>query len=500
MSLERLRLLLSERELLVKGMYTTLGDPSLRNAPKHHEINAHQNVKLFFDQFALKTRQLRDMQAEYTAQQPPRAEEMDTLQSFQADVDQLAAYCRKNPLTARSETYEESFLRDIVQSTGKADFSGEEAKGRYVDMHLLHEEYLNLKNIERVGYTAYLKLAPRLTEVPQATARSASYAKYLTALFEYWRGFLRRAQPLLQLDELLDESLANFSERWARCEIVRWQSPKDTLPEGGTDSHIDLDLYQAAEQLEALGLETLKAELIRLGLKCGGSLQERAHRLFAVKGLEPSAIPKSLLSKGPRPQGTNAADRFRSIALQEEQTMQLGALLAETLDATTEMIEKKQARTYEEIERDLAASDEEQSHEESGLDDDEDRKPIYNPRNLPLGWDDKPIPYWLYKLHGLNLQFKCEICSNTSYWGPRAFERHFSEAKHAHGMSCLGIPNSKAFHGVTLIEDAYTLWEKMKADSAGSKWNADVDEEFEDRSGNVMNRRTYTDLARQGLL
>lgn len=32
--------------------------------------------------------------------------------------------------------------------------------------------------------------------------------------------------------------------------------------------------------------------------------------------------------------------------------------------------------------------------------DDEDG-PIYNPLNLPLGWDGKPIPYWLYKLHGL---------------------------------------------------------------------------------------------------
>jgi SF3a60/Prp9 C-terminal len=27
---------------------------------------------------------------------------------------------------------------------------------------------------------------------------------------------------------------------------------------------------------------------------------------------------------------------------------------------------------------------------------------IYNPLKLPMGWDGKPIPYWLYKLHGLN--------------------------------------------------------------------------------------------------
>ena len=43
--------------------------------------------------------------------------------------------------------------------------------------------------------------------------------------------------------------------------------------------------------------------------------------------------------------------------------------------------------------------------------DEEEDKPIYNPLNLPLGFG-KPIPYWLYKLHGLNLEFKCEICGN----------------------------------------------------------------------------------------
>lgn len=50
---------------------------------------------------------------------------------------------------------------------------------------------------------------------------------------------------------------------------------------------------------------------------------------------------------------------------------------------------------------------------------------MYNPKNLPLGWDGRPIPYWLYKLHGLGVEYKCEICGNTSYWGRKAFEDHF---------------------------------------------------------------------------
>lgn len=49
--------------------------------------------------------------------------------------------------------------------------------------------------------------------------------------------------------------------------------------------------------------------------------------------------------------------------------------------------------------------------------------PIYNPLNLPLGWDGKPIPYWLYKLHGLGVEFKCEICGDFSYKGRRCVVR-----------------------------------------------------------------------------
>lgn len=45
-------------------------------------------------------------------------------------------------------------------------------------------------------------------------------------------------------------------------------------------------------------------------------------------------------------------------------------------------------------------------------DEDEEEEYVYNPLKLPLGFDGKPIPYWLYKLHGLNQEFKCEICGN----------------------------------------------------------------------------------------
>ncbi len=42
------------------------------------------------------------------------------------------------------------------------------------------------------------------------------------------------------------------------------------------------------------------------------------------------------------------------------------------------------------------------------MDSDEEEE-VYNPLDIPLGWDGKPIPYWLYKLHGLNQVCVCFV-------------------------------------------------------------------------------------------
>lgn len=60
---------------------------------------------------------------------------------------------------------------------------------------------------------------------------------------------------------------------------------------------LDLLSVRGVEQLEALGLEQVKKELMERGMKCGGTLQERAARLFSVRGLTPDQIDPALLAK-----------------------------------------------------------------------------------------------------------------------------------------------------------------------------------------------------------
>ena len=52
----------------------------------------------------------------------------------------------------------------------------------------------------------------------------------------------------------------------------------------------------SAEALEALGLARLKEGLEALGLKAGGSLKDRAQRLFSAKALGGAPVPKKLLA------------------------------------------------------------------------------------------------------------------------------------------------------------------------------------------------------------
>ena len=63
---------------------------------------------------------------------------------------------------------------------------------------------------------------------------------------------------------------------------------------------ISLAEYQTAAELEAVGLGRLKHDLTRHGLKCGGSLQERAARLFLLKTTPVDKLDQKHFSKPSR--------------------------------------------------------------------------------------------------------------------------------------------------------------------------------------------------------
>lgn len=419
-----------------------------------------------------------------------------------------------------SREYFETFPNADFSGASEVDvkvevkFSGEEIFGKYLDLNALHLQFSNV--IKRAGieqdYVQYLERFNNFFYLPDSVKQTRPYAEYLDRLWEYLSDFFQRTNPLSDWNKTLADMKSDYSASFVT---------QNTAGAGGQPSAspppqpLRLGMFNAAEELEALGPDRLKEALEALGLKCGGTLRDRANRLWSVRGKKAEDIPVSLRAKDSSTAASKkrklevgpGADEPDTVAWKEYRVKAVCDLLSSVVNATVRHAEKQQTRTAEEREAELR-------EEEFGLallpadgaanakkgDEEDDDAPVYNPLNLPLGWDGKPIPYWMYKLHGLGVEYKCQICGNQSYWGRRAFDKHFQEWKHAHGMRSLGIPNTKHFHDITLIADAQALHEKIRASIQVGQFQGEAEEEFEDTQGNVLNRRTYEDLARQGLL
>lgn len=119
---------------------------------------------------------------------------------------------------------------------------------------------------------------------------------------------------------------------------------------------------------------------------------------------------------------SSANSRIRNTARLTHLTTSLLSILEVTVNDTKSNVERRFSLTAREREQELL----EQSKPPAQApptntapegEEEEEEERIYNPLKLPLGWDGKPIPYWLYKLHGLGVEYRCEICSDHVYMG-----------------------------------------------------------------------------------
>uniref|UniRef100_A0A2I2YFX2 Splicing factor 3a subunit 3 n=1 Tax=Gorilla gorilla gorilla TaxID=9595 RepID=A0A2I2YFX2_GORGO len=327
-------------------------------------------------------------------------------------------------------------FEELLKAQNLVEFTDEEGYGRYLDLRDCYLKYINVKASEKLDYITYLSISDQLFDIPKER-KNAEYKRYLEMLLE--------VKPLQDQNELFGKIQAEFEKKWENVTFLDGRKRQPIL----TSPH------------SPPGRSSFRLEMWR-------TVEEQAQRLFSTKGKSLESLDKSLFAKNPKSKGTKRD-------IEKTKTLSMNTLtLREQQHLTHENAQCKQARTGEEQEEQISKSESK----------DEKNEIIYNPKNLPLGWDGKRIPYWLYKLHGLNINYNCEICGNYTYQG----RKH-----HAHGMRCLGIPNTAHFANVTQIEDAVSLWAKLKLQKPDT-------EEYEDSSGNVVNKKTYEDLKRQGLL
>merc|ERR1712051_857503 len=241
------------------------------------------------------------------------------------------------------------------------DFTGEESYGKYLDLHECYEKYVNLKGVDKqTDYVTYLTVFDRLYECVPKEKKGNDYKNYLRMLLDYLFDFTRRVKPLLDLSDEISEAQKEFEPKFASGEFQGW--PKET---GGalthTGAHLDLSAFSSPEELASLGLDRLKSALMALGLKCGGTLEERANRLFSTKGkslndLDPALFAKSKGKASTAHRSAKELEKNREIAAMEAQVYRFAEILSEQRAATKENVERKQART--ELEREDSDEDE----------------------------------------------------------------------------------------------------------------------------------------------
>ena len=430
----------------------------------------------------------------------------DPFDEFYKQLGDIKDFHRRypnEPVENLERAYKRKALGDGESATMEVDhmFTGEEAFGRFLDLTTLHEEYLNLPGIKRLSYLQYLAMfdifiSPQCP-IKRSDKATDQYFKYVGGLATYLENFLRLTRPLEELDKVFTSFDHDFEKAWERNEVVGWGYEKQSVgPAAPVTEGTGEGIWCPDCEKEFKNDNVYKSHL-------SGKKHVKAVELRKSRGGENTTTNgvTNGVTNGDTNGHINARGstvhrlKERAIAEREYRVHKLAAAMETQRNDTRVNVERKQGMTERERQMELDAFFAESTEAvprpgDDDSDSDDDEK-IYNPLKLPLAWDGKPIPYWLYKLHGLGVEFPCEICGNFVYMGRRAFDKHFNEARHIYGLKCLGITNTTLFREITGIEDALKLWDKIQRDKKKEKSGGENIVQMEDADGNVMPEKVY---------
>jgi len=464
-------------------------------------LNRDHQIAGFLDRIQDQSKRLLDIYKDTNGLRTKEIQAISTgepLEEFYKQLGDIKSFHQKypnEPVENLEKAYKKKAPVEGETMTSEIDnmFTGEEAFGRYFDLTIAHEFYLNLPSIKRLTYLQYLdsfdQFVPPHCSIKRPDKMTDQYFAYVGELAQYLESFMRRTRPLENLEKLFASFDEDFDKAWNNNEIPAWKLDAPQ-PSAGASSE---GMYCADCEKDFKNENVFKGHLT-------GKKHVRAAEARAARQAEAGGDSNGSAKRAP----STLRLKERAIAEREYRVKRLAAAMSQERSDTRVNVERKQGMTERERQMELDSLFAESSSTapqggDSDSESDGDEK-MYNPLKLPLAWDGKPIPFWLYKLHGLGVEFQCEICGNYVYMGRRAFDKHFNEARHIYGLKCLGITNTTLFREITGIQDALKLWDKIQREKKKSKTDDGSVVQMEDAEGNVMPEKVYYDLQKQGLL
>ncbi|SCV04807.1 LAMI_0H19372g1_1 [Lachancea mirantina] len=340
-------------------------------------------------------------------------------------------------------------------------FSREEQYGETLSLENYYQQWMGIASDSSTSFLQFIKIVENFKDEaflisPSVDRNAKKYIEFLKSFSIYITSFFYRVYPWMNKEVLEDEITSSFP-KYLGSPIASSNGLTFCIPCG----------------------KTFKTESVY-----GNHLLGRKHQ-------------KSLNGR-------------KDKLLLEYRVHKYVGYLKNHVEDTRNFIERQLAFTAEERAQEMerisdlyqapAFGDEEKEHLPSQQDEESSMTPppTENSLDMPLGPDGFPIPHWLYKLQGLNIEYACEICGNHVYRGRRRYEKHFTEARHVYGLKMLGIEAAPSFQGISSIEEATELWKTIRNKKTSSKAKLEV--EIEDEDGNVMTERVYHDLKKQGLI
>ncbi|RYP38853.1 hypothetical protein DL767_002415 [Monosporascus sp. MG133] len=509
MILEEQRFLHEDLERLEQGIADRIGEE-----PRHirDRLTRDHQIAQFLDRISAQSSKLLEIYRDADGarsreiQQIGSGDPMEEFYKQLTDVKTFHSRYPNEPVENLERAYRPKKGPDAAAEPSIVDamFTGEEALGRFFDLHTCHELYLNLPNAKRLSYLQYLDLfdnfAPGAGGLKRSEKMTDQYFKYVGQLALDLESFMRRTRPLENVDKVLADFDKQFDAAWEKDEVPEWKSESANGKAGGTS--------QQTSSAEAVWCDACEKEFKNKNVY-EGHLSGKKHKRAIAEREQGTPAATNGAGKG----GSSAHQlKERAIAEREYRVKRLASAMSTERSDTRVNVERKQGMTERERQQELenlfstsssagpGGAGADGGEDGEGEDGEDDR--IHNPLKLPLAWDGKPIPFWLYKLHGLGVEFPCEICGNFVYMGRRAFDKHFNEARHIYGLKCLGITSTALFRDITAIDEALRLWDKIQKDKRRGDRGVDDGSvvQMEDAEGNVMPEKVYYDLQKQGLL
>jgi splicing factor 3A subunit 3 len=213
-------------------------------------------------------------------------------------------------------------------------------------------------------YLSFLNEFDRFEKIPISHKKNTKYREYIRSILEYLKRYFIKTHPLCDPNIIQDDIDNGFDKAWE----------EGTIP--GYEKALNTFRNEEGDKLTCIACK-----------KVFTNKSTHEHHMNGKQHLKNVArnSDKIELDHPLNELSVKEEEDLREIAYYEYQIVRFKDLLSDIFENTKNLIRKKQSMSLEEIQADVINDGEIDQIEII----DEDEKKIYNPKNVPLGWDGK---------------------------------------------------------------------------------------------------------------